>query len=90
KIFLINSPPDSENFMAVAIYGPWFRLAFYKPGNEKWVEFPTRDKEFKDVIFFEEKIYAINDDGQLYEFDTNTIAGLRGGIHETRPHLKFL
>ncbi|MED6204248.1 hypothetical protein PIB30_007357 [Stylosanthes scabra] len=54
---IINSSPDcdGENFMAVAIYGPWFRLAFYKPGNKRWVEFPTRDKEFEDVIFFEEK-----------------------------------
>ncbi|RYR56204.1 hypothetical protein Ahy_A05g021959 [Arachis hypogaea] len=48
-------------------------------------EFPTRDKRFEDVIFFQEKIYAINNDGQLYEFDTKIRAGLKGGIHETRP-----
>ncbi|XLU59182.1 hypothetical protein S245_053830 [Arachis hypogaea] len=84
---IINSSPehDIENFMAVVIFGPNQRLAFYKPGNMRWVEFPTRDKEFNDVIFFQGKIYAINNDGQLYEFDTNTRTGLKGGIHETRP-----
>ncbi|XP_015967161.1 uncharacterized protein LOC107490861 [Arachis duranensis] len=71
--------------MAVVIFGPNQRLAFYKPGNMRWVEFPTRDKRFEDVIFFQEKIYAINEEGQLYEFDTKTRAGLKGGIHETRP-----
>ncbi|XLR25148.1 hypothetical protein S83_053048 [Arachis hypogaea] len=84
---IINSSPehDIENFMAVVIFGPNQRLAFYKPGNMRWVEFPTRDKRFEDVIFFQEKIYAINNDGQLYEFDTKIRAGLKGGIHETRP-----
>ncbi|XP_025661247.2 putative F-box protein At5g60060 [Arachis hypogaea] len=83
---IINSSPehDIENFMAVVIFGPNQRLAFYKPGNMRWVEFPTRDKEFEDVICFQEKIYAINEEGQLYEFDTKTRAGLKGGIHETR------
>ncbi|XP_052117495.1 putative F-box protein At5g55150 [Arachis duranensis] len=84
---IINSSPecDIENFMALVIFGPNRRLAFYKPGNMRWVEFPTRDKRFDDVIFFQEKIYAINNYGQLYEFDTKTRAGLKGGIHETRP-----
>ncbi|XP_057762016.1 putative F-box protein At5g60060 [Arachis stenosperma] len=88
---IINSSPehDIENFMAVVIFGPNRRLAFYKPGNMRWVEFPTRDKWFDDVIFFQEKIYAINNYGQLYEFDTKTRAGLKGGIHETRPPSKI-
>ncbi|RYR56216.1 hypothetical protein Ahy_A05g021971 isoform A [Arachis hypogaea] len=49
---IINSSPehDIENFMAVVIFGPNQRLAFYKPGNMRWIR-----------------------------------AGLKGGIHETRP-----
>ncbi|QHO43922.1 putative F-box protein At5g60060 [Arachis hypogaea] len=86
KVIINLSPEhDIENFMAVVIFGPNQRLAFYKPGNMRWEEFPTRDKWFEDVIFFQEKIYAINNVGQLYEFDTKTRAGLKGGIHETRP-----
>ncbi|MED6174532.1 hypothetical protein PIB30_069938 [Stylosanthes scabra] len=85
---IINSSPDydDENFMAVAIFRPCNRLAFYKPGNSRWTEFPTKDEDFEDVIFFEEKIYAINNDDQIYEFETKGRAGLiRGGIHESRP-----
>ncbi|RYR02667.1 hypothetical protein Ahy_B06g081463 isoform A [Arachis hypogaea] len=35
---IINSSPehDIENFMAVVIFGPNQRLAFYKPGNMRW------------------------------------------------------
>ncbi|XP_072073447.1 F-box protein SKIP23-like [Arachis hypogaea] len=85
---VINSPPDcnNHNFMAAAIYGFQRRLAFYKSNDMRWVEFPTRNTEFEDVIFFGEKIYAVNHAGQLYEFDTNTKSGrLEGGIHEVRP-----
>ncbi|MED6219392.1 hypothetical protein PIB30_035397 [Stylosanthes scabra] len=84
---IINSSPDdySENFMAVAIFGQLNRLAFYKAGYKRWIEFPTRDRSFEDVIFFQEKIYAVNNYGQLYEFDTKTREGLTGGIHESTP-----
>ncbi|MED6111732.1 hypothetical protein PIB30_055016 [Stylosanthes scabra] len=86
---IINSYPDSDNkdFMAVAIYRPGHRLAFYKPNNKRWLKFSTRSPSvFRDVIFFEEKIYATNDDGQLYKFDTKTSSGRPvGGIHEAKP-----
>ncbi|QHO05861.1 hypothetical protein HN51_064837 [Arachis hypogaea] len=89
---IINSSPeyDIENFVAVVIFGPYYRrLAFYKPGNMRWVEFSglefSRDEWFHDIIFFQEKIYAVNYYGQLYEFDTKTRSGLKGGIHESRP-----
>ncbi|MED6211340.1 hypothetical protein PIB30_072807 [Stylosanthes scabra] len=79
----LDLPPISA---LPTIYGQLSRLAFYKAGYTRWVEFPTRDKKFEDVLFFEEKIYAVNKCGQLYEFDTKTIEeGLTGGIHETRP-----
>ncbi|KAL4375591.1 hypothetical protein AHAS_Ahas05G0297100 [Arachis hypogaea] len=82
---VINSPPNNDNkdFMAVAIYGPLQRLAFYKPNNKRWSDF-TRNIYFEDVIFFKEKIYA-DYDGQLYEFDTNTESGTMGGIYAAPP-----
>ncbi|MED6158144.1 hypothetical protein PIB30_030060 [Stylosanthes scabra] len=83
---VINSPPDVDNkdFMAVAIYGAPRRLAFYKPNNKRWLDF-TRSTSLEDVIFFKEKIYAVNYDGELYEFDTNTESGNVGGIHAAPP-----
>ncbi|MED6118324.1 hypothetical protein PIB30_001552 [Stylosanthes scabra] len=87
---IINSCPDSDDkdFMAVAIYGPRYRLAFYRPNNKRWlkIKFSTRRPSyFRDVIFFEEKIYAINSDGQPYKFDTKTNSRPVGGIHEAKP-----
>ncbi|MED6111730.1 hypothetical protein PIB30_055014 [Stylosanthes scabra] len=72
--------------MAVIIYGYGCNLAYYKPNDDKrWLEFPTRKSNFHDVIFFGKRIYAIDDHGQLYEFDTNTESGSVGGIHEAKP-----
>ncbi|XP_057754554.1 putative F-box protein At5g55150 [Arachis stenosperma] len=71
---IINSAPDDINFMAVVLYGSC-RLAFYKSSNRRWLKLPTRPRPyFQDVIFFQQKIYAIQHDGQLYEFDTMTKA----------------
>ncbi|RYR56184.1 hypothetical protein HN51_009498 [Arachis hypogaea] len=83
---IINSCPinDNEDFMAVAIHGFRCTLAFYKPNNKRWLDLDDK-RWFDDVIFFGEKIYAVEDSGQLYEFDTNTESGPVGGIHEAKP-----
>ncbi|XP_057761148.1 uncharacterized protein LOC130981584 [Arachis stenosperma] len=87
---VINSAPINDNnndFMAVAIYGAC-NLAFYKSNNKRWLKLPTSADAttyFQDVIFFQEKIYAVDDDGQLYEFDTKTKTGPVGIIHEAAP-----
>ncbi|QHO00131.1 hypothetical protein HN51_035146 [Arachis hypogaea] len=84
---IINSCPsnDNEDFLAVAIYGLRCTLAFYKPNNKRWSDLSTRKPWFHDVIFFGEKIYAVEECGQLYEFDINTKSGPVGGIHEAKP-----
>ncbi|XLU59204.1 hypothetical protein S245_053852 [Arachis hypogaea] len=84
---IINSCPsnDNEDFMAVAIYGLLCTLAFYKPNDKRWLDLSTRKQAFDDVIFFGEKIYAVEGCGQLYEFDINTKSGPVGGIHEAKP-----
>ncbi|MED6162150.1 hypothetical protein PIB30_067597 [Stylosanthes scabra] len=83
----VDSCPSSDNqdFMAVVIYGSGCNLAYYKPSNKRWLEFPIRKPSFHDVIFFGDKIYAIEERGQLYEFDTTTKSGPVGGIHEAKP-----
>ncbi|XLR25056.1 uncharacterized protein LOC107641505 [Arachis ipaensis] len=86
---VINSAPNNDNkdFMAVAIYGQLNRLAFYKPNNKRWSwSGLTTDTSFEDAIFFKEKIYAVDYDGQLHKFDTNTESGtVVGGIHAPPP-----
>ncbi|MED6214788.1 hypothetical protein PIB30_106743 [Stylosanthes scabra] len=85
---IINPAPNHDNkgLMAVAIYGCASRLVFYKPNDDRrWIEFSIDNDPFTDVIFFEEKIYAVNKYGQLYEFDSKTKSEPMGGIHEAPP-----
>ncbi|MED6159913.1 hypothetical protein PIB30_046691 [Stylosanthes scabra] len=87
---VINSAPMNNNnndFLAVAIYGA-SRLAFYKPKIREWVKLSTShpDTYFQDVIFFEEKIYALDDEGQLYKFHVKMNAEQPAGrVHEVTP-----
>ncbi|RYR06508.1 hypothetical protein Ahy_B05g073837 [Arachis hypogaea] len=70
---ITNSAPNNDrynDFMAVIIYGRGIKLAFYKPNNPRWIKFPTNHRSIVDVIFFQEKIYAVGYDFQIYEFDT--------------------
>ncbi|MED6165422.1 hypothetical protein PIB30_099357, partial [Stylosanthes scabra] len=99
---IINSAPnhDKKDLTAVALYGCAFRLAFYKPNDDRrWIKFSTDHDAFIDVIFFEEKIYAVDMYGQLYEFDSKTKSEPMEGIHEAPPpsevathyrHVKYL
>ncbi|MED6132633.1 hypothetical protein PIB30_020971 [Stylosanthes scabra] len=83
---IINSAPNDDNkdLMAVAIYGCASTLVFYKPNNDRrWIKFSA--DRFMDVIFFEEKIYAVEKYGQLYEFDLKTKPEPMGGIYEAPP-----
>ncbi|XLR20687.1 hypothetical protein HN51_067475 [Arachis hypogaea] len=86
---IINSAPNNDNdsdFIAVVIYGLFLELAFYMPNENRWIRFPTKDlDDVHDVIFFEEKIFAVDGNGQLYEFDTRTKSGPVGGKHEATP-----
>ncbi|XP_052117844.1 uncharacterized protein LOC107491463 [Arachis duranensis] len=58
--------------------------------NNRGFEYTIRD--FGDVYLDDYEpqessgfIYAVDDRGQLYEFDTNTKSGPVGGIHEAKP-----
>ncbi|XLT91773.1 hypothetical protein HN873_013448 [Arachis hypogaea] len=85
---IINSTPSNDNnndFIAVVIYGCLSSLAFYKPNDKRWLRFPLRCTNICDVIFFQEKIYAVDYEGQLYEFDTKNKSGPVGRIFEATP-----
>ena len=78
---------DNDDFMAVAIYGDRKRLAFYKLNDERWRDIPTTEDvtNFEDVIFFQEKIYAVDEHSQLYEFDMKKKPLPVGGMREVAP-----
>ncbi|XP_027362852.1 uncharacterized protein LOC113870460 [Abrus precatorius] len=87
---IISSPPDCDthDFMAVIIYSHYCRLGFYRTGDGGWTDIPTTREyrcEFYDVIFYEGKIYALDWNGQLYEFDMHTKPIPLGGVTKAKP-----
>ncbi|MED6207207.1 hypothetical protein PIB30_033600 [Stylosanthes scabra] len=84
---VISSPPDNEDFMAVAIYGDCGNLAVCKLNDKRWTSIPTEEitPGFQDVIFFQDKLYAVDFDTYLYEFDKKVIMNELG--KKPRPQL---
>ncbi|XP_020997500.1 F-box protein At1g10110-like [Arachis duranensis] len=84
---VISSPPDNEDFMAVAIYGECGNLAVCKLNDKRWTDIPMEEISplFQDVIFFQDKIYAVDFDTNLYEFDKKVIMDELG--KKPRPQL---
>ena len=85
---VLSSSPEEEDFMAVAIYGRYYNLALYRAGDDKWTDVEVRKTAggYQDVIFHKGKIYAIDLEAHLHEFDVETLVG---GIIETeleRPY----
>lgn len=87
KIVLSSSNND---FVAVAIYKTFSRLAFTKLGHHKWTPVPTSLHSFHDCILFKEKFYAVNNFGNLVVFPVDvgnaTGGGCRGSNHEGHAH----
>ncbi|KAE9611838.1 hypothetical protein Lal_00011620 [Lupinus albus] len=76
KIVISSSP--SEDMMALAIYGEYNRLAWCKFGDTKWTDFFTPEMfkiVLEDAIFYEGKVYGLNCNAKLYEFDVTTSIG---------------
>ncbi|OIW18576.1 hypothetical protein TanjilG_13328 [Lupinus angustifolius] len=88
-----------EDFMAIAIYGQYNRLAFCKRGDNKWTDIPKSQKDdvdadydYEDVIFHQGKIYVIDSFTKIFEYDIKTSSTPLGRIIEIpKPHdLSFL
>ncbi|XP_027351210.1 uncharacterized protein LOC113862320 [Abrus precatorius] len=87
KVVLSSAPDDQDKdkFMAVALYGWYPELAFYRFGDDKWTNLPFIDvygglgSGIRDVIFHQSKIYAVDEYGYLYEFefDMKAVSGGR-------------
>ncbi|KAE9611835.1 putative F-box domain-containing protein [Lupinus albus] len=76
KIVISSSP--SEDMMALAVYGEYNRLAWCKFGDTKWTDFFTPEMfkiVLEDAIFYEGKVYGLNCNAKLYEFDVTTSIG---------------
>ncbi|KAF1887626.1 hypothetical protein Lal_00040680 [Lupinus albus] len=98
KIILSCPPNDEyieEDFMAIAIYGQYCRLAFCKHSDNKWTDIPKSQKDchddcdydYEDAIFHQGKIYVIDGLTQIFVFDIKNLGTPVGGIIEIpKPH----
>ncbi|XP_042478166.1 F-box protein SKIP23-like [Macadamia integrifolia] len=73
---VLSSSPSSSDFMAIAILGYSFRLAFCRCRDKRWTAVKERDfsyvdlsSSYSDVIFYKEKIVAVKTDGEVIIMD---------------------
>ncbi|KAF5188582.1 F-box skip23-like protein [Thalictrum thalictroides] len=71
KVVLSANPTSNSNYIAIAIYSRYCRLAFFKPGNKNWISFNTNHELFEDVIYYNDQFHAINYFGEVFTCDVN-------------------
>ena len=65
---VLSSSPQSEDFVAVAIYGEYGRLAYCKLGDRKWT-FLDGVHCYYDMLFHRGQLYAMTADGTIMVCD---------------------
>ncbi|PSS15736.1 F-box protein [Actinidia chinensis var. chinensis] len=69
---------SNEEFLVMAIYGPYKDLAFSRPGYSSWVNVEdSSNYRFIDVVFFKGQIFALCDGGSLVVVDINAPGPLK-------------
>ena len=61
---IISAPPDHDNqdFVALAIYGEYGRLAWYRIGDGRWTDLPSTriHCHYEDAVFHEGNMYVMD------------------------------
>ncbi|XP_042505500.1 F-box protein SKIP23-like [Macadamia integrifolia] len=66
---VLSSSPSNPNYIAMAIYSDFCKLAIARHGDEAWTTIPCEWNSFTDVIYYKEKFYAINWEGIVVSCD---------------------
>ncbi|CAK7347947.1 unnamed protein product [Dovyalis caffra] len=72
KFFVSSNPSLTDDYVVIVIYGESSRLAYCKPGDEKWTPFLENLENlanFHDCIFYKGKIHALIHNGKLIVID---------------------
>ena len=68
KIILSSSPSSSNDYVVVAVYGEFTKLAYCRPGDDKWTSLGDR-RGLEDIIFYKGQLYALHCRGMLFASD---------------------
>lgn len=67
---VISSDPSRYNFSVAIIYGMRpSRLAFYNHGDEEWTELNGEHQEYCDIIFHNDQLFALAENGSVEAWD---------------------
>ncbi|PIA49825.1 hypothetical protein AQUCO_01300517v1 [Aquilegia coerulea] len=78
KAVLSANPSTNPNYVVMAIYGQFDRLAFFKPGDKTWNPLDPSKILMEDVIYFKDQFYVVNFGGDVFSYDM------------THPHPKLM
>ncbi|PIA55487.1 hypothetical protein AQUCO_00700051v1, partial [Aquilegia coerulea] len=71
KAVLSSNPASDPNYVIMAINNGSYKLAFYKPGDNVWTSLDSRFVRIVDIIYYRDRFYVINREGQVFSFDFN-------------------
>ncbi|KAJ9708893.1 hypothetical protein PVL29_000743 [Vitis rotundifolia] len=60
KVVLSSTPsPSNATCVIMAIHSNYNKLAFCKPGDERWITLKSEDIQYKDLLYYKDNFYAI-------------------------------
>ncbi|CAL9090370.1 unnamed protein product, partial [Musa acuminata var. zebrina] len=69
---VFSSNPTIHNHVAVTLYGAYGELAYTKAGKDAWLllkEPSTKDHQFEDVMYHDDKFYCLSNECEVEAFD---------------------
>ncbi|XP_077247708.1 putative F-box protein At4g17565 isoform X2 [Tasmannia lanceolata] len=69
KALLSANPISTPDYIVVTIVTVASKLSFYKPGDEKWTTLNNQWGPYEDVIYYNDKFYAITNHNAVVTFD---------------------
>ncbi|KAL3524127.1 hypothetical protein ACH5RR_016961 [Cinchona calisaya] len=65
KVVLSSNPWTEKDCIVAAIYGEFRLLAFARIGDTVWTNIQVPSRRYKDIIFYEGKLYAVDGRGNV-------------------------
>ncbi|PIA56520.1 hypothetical protein AQUCO_00700695v1 [Aquilegia coerulea] len=93
KVVLSANPTSSPNYVAMAIYSDFRRLAFCRPGDKVWTSLHWEITLAMDIIFYQDKFYFVTQLGEAFSCDLNHThpkVSKIAPLHELSAHRTYL